>query len=98
MRSVRLMVFTKAARPGFSKTRLIPALGKKGAAKLAEQMLIQTLNESMKANIGPVEMCVTPPPTEPIWKDFNVTKKLKLSDQGNGDLGERLSRATKTYY
>lgn len=95
MRPVRLIIFTKAAQPGFSKTRLIPALGKRGAAKLAEKMLMHTLNESVKADVGPVEMCVTPPPTEPVWKDFAIINKLKLSAQGNGDLGERLSRVTK---
>ena len=95
MRSVRIIIFTKAAQPGFTKTRLIPALGKQGAADLAKKMLIHTLNQSFEANVGPVEICVTPPPTDTVWKDFAVSDELEYSDQGKGDLGERLSRVTQ---
>jgi hypothetical protein len=95
MRPVRIIIFTKAAQPGFTKTRLIPALGKQGAADLAKRMLMHTLNQSMEANVGPVEICVTPPPTDAIWQDFAVSDELEYSDQGKGDLGERLSRVTQ---
>jgi rSAM/selenodomain-associated transferase 1 len=95
MRPVRIIIFTKAAQPGFTKTRLIPALGKQGAADLAKRMLMHTLNQSLEANVGPVEICVTPPPTDAIWQDFAVSDELEYSDQGKGDLGERLSRVTQ---
>jgi len=95
MRSVRIIIFTKAAQPGFTKTRLIPALGKQGAADMAKKMLIHTLNQSFEANVGPVEICVTPPPTDRVWQDFAVSDELEYSDQGKGDLGERLSRVTQ---
>ena len=95
MRPVRVIIFTKAALPGFAKTRLISALGKQGAAYLAKRMLLHTLNESLKSNVGTVEICVTPPPTDTIWKDLALPDELKFSDQGKGDLGERLSRVTQ---
>jgi rSAM/selenodomain-associated transferase 1 len=95
MRPVRIIIFTKAAQPGFTKTRLIPALGKQGAADLAKRMLMHTLNQSLEANVGPVEICATPPPTDVIWQDFAVSDELEYSDQGKGDLGERLSRVTR---
>jgi len=95
MKPVRIIIFTKAAQAGFTKTRLIPALGKQGAANLAKKMLIHTLNQSLEAGVGPVEMCVTPPPTDSIWQEFTVLGDLEYSDQGTGDLGERLSRVTQ---
>lgn len=100
MRPVRIIIFTKAAQPGFTKTRLIPVLGKQGAADLAERMLMHTLNQSFEANVGPVEICVTPPPTDTVWQDFAVSdeleySELEYSDQGKGDLGERLSRVAQ---
>lgn len=95
MRPVRVIIFTKAALPGFTKTRLIPALGEQGAANLAKRMLMYTLNQSIEANVGPVEICVTPPPTDAIWQDFAISDELEYSDQGKGSLGERLSRVTQ---
>jgi len=96
MRPVRIIIFTKAAQPGFTKTRLIPALGKQGAADLAKRMLMHTLNQSLEANVGPVEICATRLlPTDAIWQDFAVSDKLEYSDQGKGNLGERLSRVTR---
>ena len=95
MRPVRIIIFTKAAQPGFTKTRLIPALGKQGAADLAKRMLMHTLNQSLEANVGTVEIYVTPPPTDAIWRDFAVSDELEYSDQGKGSLGERLSRVTQ---
>ncbi len=95
MRPVRIIIMTKAAQAGFTKTRLIPALGKQGAANLAKRMLMHTLNQSLEANVGPIEICVTPPPADAIWHDFTISDELEYSDQGKGDLGERLSRVTQ---
>ena len=95
MKPVRIIIFTKAAQAGFTKTRLIPALGKQGAANLAKKMLIHTLNQSLEAGVGPVEMCVTPPPADSIWQEFTILGELEYSDQGTGNLGERLSRVTQ---
>ena len=95
MKPVRIIILTKASQPGFTKTRLIPALGEQGAADLAKRMLIHTLNQSLEANIGPVEICTTPAPTDAIWQDFVSSNKLEYSDQGKGDLGERLSRISQ---
>jgi len=38
-----LSVFAKAPRPGFAKTRLVPALGAQGAADLATKLLGHTV-------------------------------------------------------
>ena len=95
MKPVRIIIFTKAAQAGFTKTRLIHVLGKQGTANLAKKMLIHTLNQSLEAGVGPVEMCVTPSPSDPIWQEFTILGEFEYSDQGTGDLGERLSRVTQ---
>ena len=43
----RVVVFAKAPLPGRAKTRLIPALGAEGAARLARRMLDHALAQAM---------------------------------------------------
>ncbi|MEE8288683.1 MAG: TIGR04282 family arsenosugar biosynthesis glycosyltransferase [Nitrosomonadaceae bacterium] len=95
MKLIRIVIFAKAAQPGFAKTRLIPALGEKGAADLAQRMLTHTLSEALAAKIGPVELCVTPSSTDAIWQTLVIPDEVQYSDQGEGDLGERLTRVTR---
>ncbi len=95
MKLIRIVIFAKAAQPGFAKTRLIPALGEKGAADLAQRMLTYTLSEALAAKIGPVELCVTPSSTGAVWQTFTIPDEVQYSDQGEGDLGERLTRVTR---
>jgi hypothetical protein len=88
----RIVIFAKAPVPGRVKTRLIPALGAKGAAKLAAEMLKQTLQEARAARLGVVELCADPCPDDPAWDCYREVPDL-ISDQGQGELGERLARA-----
>lgn len=95
----RIIIFAKAPLPGFAKTRLIPVLGQAGAAKLAQQMLFNTLQEAIAAQIGTVELCVTPdshhPSWHPAWRDTQFPAGIEISDQGEGDLGARLALASE---
>lgn len=90
--AVRIIVFAKAPRAGFAKTRLIPALGAGGAAALAARLLTHTLHEAMRAEVGKVELCRTPL-NDPLWQTLPLPSGLLVSDQEGGDLGERLARA-----
>lgn len=94
MKPVRILIFAKAPQPGFAKTRLIPTLGAGGAADLAQRLLMHTLNEALAAQVGRVELCVTPSATAAAWRALDVSDVVQWSDQGSGDLGERLARAT----
>ncbi|MDX1267621.1 MAG: TIGR04282 family arsenosugar biosynthesis glycosyltransferase [Oceanisphaera sp.] len=93
--STRIIIFAKAPVAGLAKTRLIPALGADGAARLAQQMLLSTLNASLNANIGPVELCMSPGPNAIEWRHVPLPAGIELSDQGDGDLGCRMARATR---
>jgi len=94
-RPARIVIFAKAPQPGFAKTRLIPALGIQGAADLARRMLAQTVRKALAAGLGPVELCVTPSATDPLWQTLAVPDAVHWSDQGGGDLGQRMARATQ---
>ena len=60
----RVVVFAKAPLPGRAKTRLIPALGAEGAARLARRMLGHALAQAMAARAGAVELCMSPGPED----------------------------------
>lgn len=84
----RIVVFAKAPVAGRVKTRLIPALGAEGAARLASEMLERTIEESLATGLA-VELCGDPHAAR--WHE--ARPGLRLTGQGEGGLGERLARA-----
>jgi rSAM/selenodomain-associated transferase 1 len=93
MSTTRIIVIAKAPIPGFAKTRLIPALGATQAARLAQRMLEHAVNAALEADVGVVELCAAPAPSDPAWARVALPDGLAWSDQGNGDLGTRMARA-----
>jgi uncharacterized protein len=96
MSGTRIIVFAKAPQPGLVKTRLIPALGARRAAALARRMLETTLRNAVGAQVGPVELRVTPAISDPAWLGIPIPDGVEISAQGEGDLGARLARATQS--
>lgn len=92
--NTRIVIFAKAPQPGLAKTRLIPALGAEGAAALARQLLQYTLAQAIAAEIGTVELCMSPF-DESAWQDVPIPASVVRTDQGEGDLGERMARASE---
>jgi rSAM/selenodomain-associated transferase 1 len=95
MKPLRIVIFAKEPRAGFSKTRLVPALGEQGAAALAKQLLARMLQAAIASEVGVVELCVTPSSEEAAWRRLGVPACVQLTDQGDGDLGERMARAAQ---
>jgi rSAM/selenodomain-associated transferase 1 len=93
MNDCPVIVFAKAPVAGQAKTRLIPALGAEGAAQLAERLLGAALDHAVRAGIGPVELCVTPPCTHAAFIAATQRLPVSVTEQGDGDLGERMARA-----
>ena len=89
----RIVIFTKAPQAGIAKTRLIPALGADGAAALARRMLCHTLEQALAAGAQAVELCMSPAPFDPAWNGVSLPQAVERSDQGEGDLGARMSHA-----
>jgi uncharacterized protein len=94
VKHVRVIIFAKAPRPGEVKTRLIPALGPHGAARLARRLLDHAIEQALSADVGSVELCRTPD-DESAWNGVSVPATVIQSGQGSGDLGERLARASQ---
>lgn len=95
MTPTRIVIIAKAPIAGFCKTRLIPALGAQGAARLAQRMLERTVGFALAARLGPVELCVTPGLQAFDWQGLNLPDGLAWSEQGEGDLGARMGRAAE---
>jgi rSAM/selenodomain-associated transferase 1 len=92
-RPTRIVIFAKAPIPGFCKTRLIGALGEEGAAALAAKMLCRTVKVAMRADLGPVELCVAPEPEHVTLRALDVPPEVVWSRQAEGDLGARMASA-----
>ena len=93
MSGCAIAVFARAPLPGGAKTRLIPALGAAGAARLALRMLDKTLAQAVAANLGPVTLYCTPDGTDPLLVAAASRHGVALAAQGAGDLGARMHRA-----
>ena len=90
--TTRIVIFAKAPVPGKVKTRLVPALGDEGAALLAQRMLADTVSRALTAAPESVELCAAPHPADPQWAGL-LPAGVGLTDQGEGDLGQRLAAA-----
>lgn len=93
MKPTRTLIIAKAPIPGFSKTRLAPAIGTEAAARLARRMLRDAVDAACSANVGPVELCVTPGLDAFDWPSLKLPASVAWSDQGDGDLGARMGSA-----
>jgi rSAM/selenodomain-associated transferase 1 len=74
------------------KTRLVPLLGKRGAARLQERMIHKALETAVESGVGRIFLFVSS-------RNRFLEKKRRQFDleqmrsQGRGDLGERMHRA-----
>ncbi|MEB3339741.1 TIGR04282 family arsenosugar biosynthesis glycosyltransferase [Okeania sp.] len=96
MNNQQLIIFTRYPEPGTTKTRLIPALGAKGAANLQVQMTEATIKKANNlSNI--ISLLVE---VRFVGGNLELMKNwlgddLKYQEQGTGDLGERIIKAFK---
>jgi rSAM/selenodomain-associated transferase 1 len=88
-----IVVMAKAPLPGYAKTRLIPALGAEGAARLARWLLDRTMDAALDSGLGTVELCAAPDTTHAAIDAWGRRAGVRLAAQGEGDLGVRMARA-----
>lgn len=91
--SCSVIVMAKAPRPGYAKTRLIPALGAEGAAALAARLLEASVTQALAAGTAGVDLCCAPDAEHLAFAGLAQAQGLRLSAQGEGDLGARMARA-----
>jgi len=92
-RTVGIDILAKAPVPGHAKTRLIPALGAEGAARLQEWLLLRTVALAFDAGIGPVRLWWDGAPDHPALAACRALGPLESRRQPDGDLGERMHAA-----
>lgn len=91
--SPRVVLFTRYPEPGRAKTRLIPALGAAGAAALHRRLTERTVMAVRESGLS-LEVRVTGAPISTFAAWLGVET---IIDQGEGNLGERLTRAGPPY-
>jgi rSAM/selenodomain-associated transferase 1 len=91
--NARILIFAKAPRPGVCKTRLSPALGRDGAAKVAETLLRGTVERVAGARLAPAELWCTPDLGHPVFDELAARFGLGLEVQHGDDLGARMQHA-----
>lgn len=89
--SCALTILAKAPVAGFAKTRLIPALGPEGAARLALRLLDHTVAIAHAAQFDSLRLLGAPDAEHPMLKRHGQV--ASLGRQGEGDLGARMHRA-----
>ena len=98
-----LIVFAKSPKAGLAKTRLIPALGADGAATLAKQLFVHTIQMvtplHLRANTS-LELCVTGAQDNdffmPWLEQQNLAAQWQLTHQQGHDLGSRMQTALES--
>ena len=90
---VGVAILARAPIPGAAKTRLIPALGAAGAARLQRWMLQRTVAMALVADVGPVSLWCAGDPAHPDFAVCRAFGRVDLQPQPEGDLGERMLAA-----
>jgi uncharacterized protein len=90
---MRILVFARAPVAGQAKTRLIPALGAEGAARLHRRLVQRALATACAAGIGNVELWCAPDCDHPFFTDCALAYGCVLQAQPPGDLGARMRAA-----
>lgn len=94
----RILVLAKAPVPGQCKTRLIPMLGPSGAARLAERLLEQTLQEATVAGEAPVDLWCAPDAGHALFQCLATRYEVNLTSQRGADLGARMLAAIRATF
>ncbi len=92
-----LMVFAKAPVAGSAKTRLIPALGSEGAAKLHAELVQRTLKYSLDTEWTTTLWC-SPLSDTPFFQCLAKKYNVLLDQQSGEDLGDRMFNAFQSTF
>ncbi len=88
-----LIIFTRYPEAGKTKTRMIPALGTKGAADLHRQMTEHTLTQVKQLQSNAISFEVRFAGGDVHLMQGWLGSDLIYHSQGDGDLGQRMARS-----
>ncbi len=95
---VRIAVFAKAPLPGSSKTRLIPALGAAGAARLQRRLILNALQLTTRFAPGNVTLWCAPDTRQRFFRALHARCGVNICGQTGADLGERMAGAFDAHH
>lgn len=93
LRQVQIAILAKAPLAGFAKTRLIPVLGARGAARLQREFIRRTLRTATAAQLGPVTLWCAPDAGQRFFRALRRAAGVNCLDQPDGDLGVKMHSA-----
>jgi hypothetical protein len=94
---VQVAILAKAPMPGLAKTRLMPALGPSGAARLQRQLTRQALRTALDAGLGAVTLWCAPDARHRFFRALQRTTGVTCLVQPEGDLGARMHTAFRLH-
>lgn len=97
LRGVQVAVLAKAPMPGQAKTRLIPALGPHGAARLQRQMTRAAVRTALDAGLGSVTLWCAPHTQHRFFRALHETTGVRCLVQPSGNLGQRMHTAFRLH-
>lgn len=90
---VQIAVLAKAPVAGLTKTRLTPALGPAGAARLQRWFTRRALHTALATGLGPVSLWCAPDTQHRFFRALAHTARVSCLTQSGKDLGERMHAA-----
>jgi len=97
LQRVQVAVLAKAPVPGLAKTRLIPALGPRGAARLQRHLTRAAVQTALDARLGAVTLWCAPHAQHRFFRALRQTTGVPCLVQAGGDLGERMHTAFRLH-
>lgn len=94
---VQVAVFAKAPVPGLAKTRLAPALGPQGAARLQRRLTRAAVQTALDARLGAVTLWCAPDARHRFFRALQRTTGVRCLVQASGDLGRRMHTAFRLH-
>lgn len=94
---VQIAVLAKAPIAGLAKTRLMPALGPQGAARLQRCLTRAAVQTALDANLGAVTLWCTPHAGHRFFRALRRTTGVQCLVQPGGDLGQRMHTAFRLH-
>ena len=95
--AVEVAVFAKAPVARFAKTRLAPALGFRGAARLQRLLTLRALASARDAALGPVSLWCSPDTSHRFFRALRLHCALPCYAQRGATLGERMAVAFRRH-
>jgi len=91
--SVDIAIFARALQPGATKTRLIPALGAAGAARLQRRLTLNTLHKASRIGSGKITLWCAPDSQHHFFRALHAHCGVNVCSQLGPDLGARMAHA-----